>query len=103
MDLSDHLSEAVRDLVSEAEANEARAYRRTRYWLTGLAICARVTKLREYIAKINRADVEFLRTDRNVGEAIGNLHALAAELTALAHALGPEQENISHFRSQGQR
>lgn len=99
----DRLAEIVRDLGSEARANEARSDRRARYWLTGLAICARVTKLREYIAKINRADIEFLRTDRNIGEAIGNLHALAAELTALAVALEPQRENVTHFRSQGER
>jgi hypothetical protein len=103
MDLPQHLTEAVRDLVSDAEANEVRAYRRTRYWLTGLAICARVTKLREYVGKINKADVEFLRTDRNIGEAIGNLHTLAAELTALAVALEPQRENVTLFRSHGER
>jgi hypothetical protein len=50
--MSEYLNASVRDLVSEAAANEAHAYRRGKYWLTGLAICARVTKLRDYISKI---------------------------------------------------
>jgi hypothetical protein len=86
MQLSPQLNEMIRDVVSEAEAVEA-AHRRARYWLTGLAIVARCAKLREYIGKLTRADVEFLRGDPNIGEAIHNLHALAGELTALAEAL----------------
>lgn len=71
---------------------EAAAHRRARYWLTGLAIVARAAKLREYVGKLTRADVEFLRGDPNIGEAIHNLHALAGELSALARALGQREE-----------
>ena len=99
MDLPQPIADIIRDLASEAAANEARSDRRARYWLTGIAICAKATKLRDYIAKINRADVEFLRTDEECRQAIGNLHALAAELTTLAVALEPEREKVWLLRS----
>ena len=89
---SSQFDERLQEIISEAEAVEARAHRRARYWLTGLAIVARATKLREYIGKLTRADVEFLRGDPNIGEAIHNLHALSAELSALASALGQREE-----------
>lgn len=92
MQLSPEFNERIREVVSEAEAVEAAAHRRARYWLTGLAIVARCAKLREYIGKLTRADVEFLRADPNIGEAIYNLHALAGELTALAVALAQREE-----------
>lgn len=92
MQLSPQLNERLQEVISEAEAVEAAADRRARYWLTGLAIVARAAKLREYVGKLTRADVEFLRGDPNIGEAIHNLHALAGELSALARALGQREE-----------
>jgi hypothetical protein len=82
----------LRDVISEAEAVEARNHRQARYWLTGLAIAARATKLREYIGKLTRSDIEFLHHDPKIGEAIHNLHALSAELSALASALGQREK-----------
>jgi hypothetical protein len=90
--LSPALAEFLEPLISEAEANEARSQRRARYWLTGLAISARALKLREYIGKINKADVQFLRTDPNITETVNDLHALAREAKELAWVLSGRED-----------
>ena len=59
--LGDTTADFVEGLISEAEAMEGAAQRRARYWLTNLAICARVTKLTEYVEKIDKNDIRFLR------------------------------------------
>jgi hypothetical protein len=92
--LTPSILKRLHDLASEVEAMERRSPRRAR--LTGIAICARATKLREYIGKINEADIELIRHDPIIGEAISNLTALAGELCALASALGPEQRLNGH-------
>lgn len=99
--LSERLSEMIHNHKGEADARAARAERRAKYWLTGLAVCTRVAKLREYIGKINEADVKFLRYDPNIDEATHNLHALAQELVALANALeaGEEAERLEAKRA----
>jgi hypothetical protein len=81
------IQERLDDLVGEVEANEVRSHRRARYWLTNLAICARATKLREYVGKIDEADIKFLKTAPNVNEAIADLHALSHEARELAWKL----------------
>ena len=95
------LNEMVHNHKGEADARAARAERRAKYWLTGLAVCTRVAKLREYIGKINAADVKFLRYDPNIHEATHNLHALAQELLTLANALeaGEEVEQLEAKRA----
>ena len=90
--ISEALREKLWELGSEGRANEAHNYRRSRYWLTGLAIKTRATKLREYLGKITEADVEFLRGDPNIAEAAEELRRLAKELFVVAEALTPDEE-----------
>jgi hypothetical protein len=94
--LTPSILKRLHDLAGEAEAMERRRPRRAR--LTGIAICARATKLREYIGKINEADIKLLRHDPIIGEAISNLTALAGELCALASALEPEPRVSGYAR-----
>jgi hypothetical protein len=86
------IMEQLDDLAGEIAANEVRSERRARYWLTNLAVVARATKLREYVGKINAADIKFLKTAPNVNDAISNLHALSRELKELAWKLSTNDE-----------
>jgi len=86
--LTPSILKRLHDLAGEAEAME----RRSPLGSQEIAICARATKLREYIGKINEVDIELLRRDPVIGEAISNLTALAGELCELASALEPEQQ-----------
>jgi acyl-homoserine lactone acylase PvdQ len=85
--LAAQASEKVQNWIGEARANERRSLRRARYWMTALAVCTRVTKLREYADKITQEEVEWLAADPQIGEAIANMQALARELNGLAAAL----------------
>ena len=89
-DLAAQASAKVQAWIGEARANERRSLRRARYWLTALAVCTRVAKLREYVSKVSQYDIEFLATDPQIGEAIANMQALARELNGLAAALAEE-------------
>ena len=90
--ISEALREKILELGSEGRANEERNYRRSRYWLTGLAIKTRATKLREYLGKITEADVDFLRGDPNAAEAVEELRRLGKEAFVVAEALTPDEE-----------
>jgi hypothetical protein len=63
--LGDDTAEFVEGLIGEADAVEAGAQRRAKWWLTNIALCSNVTKLRRYVEKINKADIRFLRTAPN--------------------------------------
>ena len=92
--LSEMGREKLRDRISELRADEARNYRRSRYWLTGLAIKTKAVRLREYISKINEADLDFLRHDPNIEEAVEEIRKLADELLAVADALNLDPEEL---------
>jgi hypothetical protein len=79
---------------TEAKAIARRAERRTRYWLTALAIKTRAAKLREYVGKITADDIEFLRRDPNIVETVEDLIRLSGELGDLAKALSPDPEEV---------
>jgi hypothetical protein len=91
---ADHLAaqatEKVQGWIGEARAIERRSIRRAKYWLTALAVCTRVTKLREYADRITQDDLEWLAADPQIGEAIANMRALARELNLLAAALAEQ-------------
>jgi hypothetical protein len=89
-DLAAQATAKVQNWIGEARATERRSLRRARYWMTALAVCTRVTKLREYADKITQEEVEWLACDPQIGEAIANMQALARELNLLAAALAEE-------------
>ena len=65
---------------------------RSRYWLTALRIRAKVLGFRDYVGRINKADVEYLQRDPNINEAIADLHALSREAKELAWKLSTNDE-----------
>ena len=48
---------------------------------------AKVLGFRDYVGRINKADVEYLQRDPNINEAIADLHALSHEVRELAWKL----------------
>jgi hypothetical protein len=86
-DLAAQASAKVQPWIAEAYANQDRSLRRARYWITALRVFGKVSQMRQYIDGIRRYDVEFLASDREIGEAIANMQALARELNLLAAAL----------------
>ena len=53
--------------------------RRARYWLTNLAVQKKVAVTREYIGKINREDIKYLRKASHSTETIDVLKRLSRE------------------------
>lgn len=94
MEVPQKVMEMILDIGSEARANEASAQRRAKYWLTGLAIKNRATKLRGYIGRISDEDIKFLRRDPNSVEAVEDLIKLSVELRQFAVALKPDPEEV---------
>jgi hypothetical protein len=83
--------EKVQPWIGEAYANQDRSLRRARYWITALRVFGKISQMRQYIDGIRRYDAEFLSGDPQIGEAIGNMRALARELNLLAAALAEQQ------------
>lgn len=85
------LSPMMQDLLdaelSEAAALHAMNERRARYWMTNLAVQKRVAAVREYIGKINREDIKFLRKASHSTETIDVLKRLSREAAELAFKL----------------
>jgi hypothetical protein len=95
-EISDHpLSPEVQEMfdaaLSEAAALQVINERRARYWMTNLAVKKRAMVLREYIGKINREDIKFLRKAPHAAEAIDELRKLAREVEALAFKLADRE------------
>ena len=88
---TDHIVEQMR---SAHAADEERAERRAKHWLTGFAIMTKAVLLRKYIGKITDADIAFLRHDPNIAEAEGVLRKLSAELLAFAERLNLDHEEL---------
>jgi hypothetical protein len=101
-DLAAQASQKVHGWIGEARANRRRSYRRARQWLTALAVCTRVAKLREYANKITPEDIEWLAADPQIGEAIRDMQALGRELFLLAAAL-TEQVSAKGMNGHEQR
>ena len=66
-ELSPMMQELLDAELSEAAALAAINERRARYWMTNLAVSKKVAAMREYIGKINREDIEFLRNGTAFG------------------------------------
>ena len=85
------MSQAFLDIMdaelSETEALTAINDRRARYWMTNLAVVKRTSAMREYIGKINREDIKFLRAAPHSAEAIDGLRKLVREASELAFKL----------------
>jgi hypothetical protein len=77
--------------LSEAEALHARSERRSKYWMTNLALLKRVAVLRSYIERISRGDIKFLRGSPNSAEAIAALRGLSREAAELAFKLADRE------------
>ena len=88
---TDHIVEQMR---SAHAADEERAERRAKHWLTGFAIMTKAVLLRKYIGKITDADIAFLRHDPNIAEAEGVLRKLSAELVQFAERLNLDHEEL---------
>jgi hypothetical protein len=89
------LPQSIQDLLdaelSEAEALAAINERRARYWMTNLAVSKKVAAMREYIGKINREDIKFLRKAPHSTEAIDDLRRLSREAAELAFKLADRE------------
>ena len=85
------MSQAFLDIMdaqlSETEALTVMNERRARYWMTNLAVLKRVSAMREYIGKINREDIKFLRAAPHSADAIDGLRKLVREASELAFKL----------------
>jgi hypothetical protein len=90
------MSQAFLDLMdaqlSETEALTAINERRARYWMTNLAVVKRVAAMREYIGKINREDIKFLRAAPHSSDAIDGLRKLVREASELAFKLADRKD-----------
>jgi hypothetical protein len=95
MMLKVNLPELFYEGASERQAEEARLQRKARHWLTGLAIKAHIAKLREYFGRMTEADIQFLRHDANIAEAVSDMRRLARELSDLAEKLEPNSEELA--------
>jgi hypothetical protein len=76
--------------MTSADARE----RRARYWMTNLAVLKRTSAMREYIGKINREDIKFLRAAPHSAEAIEGLRKLSREAAELAFKLADSERHI---------
>jgi hypothetical protein len=85
--LGQELGDKAEEFYSANLADEAVARRRGKYWLNGLAIKQRATKLRDYLGRINDEDVEFLRRDPQIAEAADELRRLSWEANTVAGML----------------
>jgi hypothetical protein len=81
--------------LSEEAALTLMNERRARYWMTNLAVLKRVTAIREYLGKINKEDIKFLRVTPNSAEAIAGLKALAREAEELAFKLADRDNGMN--------
>jgi hypothetical protein len=95
MMLKVNLPELFYERASERQAEEARLQRKARHWLTGLAIKAHIVKLREYFGRMTEADIEFLRHDANIEEAVSDMRRLSRELSDLADKLEPNDGELA--------
>jgi len=87
----DKIAIATSEDAALAAANE----RRARYWMTPLAVLKRVAAMREYIGKINREDIKFLRAAPHSAEAIEGLRKLAREASELAFKLADGERPVA--------
>jgi hypothetical protein len=89
------MSQAFLDMIdaelSETEALTVMNERRARYWMTNLAVLKRVSAMREYIGKINREDIKFLRAAPHSADAIDGLRKLVREASELAFKLADQE------------
>jgi hypothetical protein len=92
--LGEKLGDQITEHVSAQVAQEAVARRRAKYWLNGLAIKQRATKLREYLGRINDDDGEFLRRDPHIVETVEELRRLSWEANNLAGRLKAECRGV---------
>jgi hypothetical protein len=71
--------------------------------MTNLAVLKRTSAMREYIGKINREDIKFLRAAPHSAEAIDGLRKLVREASELAFKLADREAANGRLRERDER